>query len=201
LAPDDADRQPREPSRGAAVDPGTAEETGRGARRRITGLVANGLVSHRELKGAPGRPKHVYHLTAAAEALFPKTYSELTNELLGFAHDEDPDLIDRLFAKRRDRRIENAHDRLAGRALPERVAELTTILDEDGYLAEYEQLDDKTFRITEHNCAVLGVAERYGQACSTEIDFVRTVLPDTTVERVSHILAGARRCAYLITAK
>ena len=78
---------------------------------------------------------------------------------------------------------------------------MTRILDEDGYLADYEQLDDHTFRVTEHNCAVLGVAERYGQACSTEIDFVRTVLPDTTVERVSHILAGARRCAYLITAK
>ena len=57
--------------------------TASAVRQHLTGLVASGLVTHSELKGAPGRPKHVYHLTPAAEALFPKTYSELTNELLG----------------------------------------------------------------------------------------------------------------------
>jgi DeoR family suf operon transcriptional repressor len=80
----------------------------------------------------------------------------------------------------------------------DKVAELATILDEDGYLAGWELLDDGTFRITEHNCAVLGVAQRYGQACSSEIEFLRAALPDASVERTSHILAGGHRCAYVI---
>ncbi len=49
-----------------------------------------------------------------------------------------------------------------------------------------------------HNCAVLDVAERYGQACSSEIAFLRQALPDARVERVSHMIAGAHSCAYQI---
>jgi DeoR family suf operon transcriptional repressor len=165
-----------------------------------TGLVGNGFVGHREVKGGPGRPKHLYSLTPAAEALFPKRYSDLTNEVLAIVEDEDPSLLDRVFERRRDARVEGALPRLeaAGPALADRVAELATILDEDGYLAQWEALDDGTFRITEHNCAVLGVAQRYGQACSSEIEFLRTVLPDATVERTQHILGGAHRCAYVV---
>ena len=78
------------------------------------------------------------------------------------------------------------------------MAELARILDEDGYLAAWEALPDGSFRIVEHNCAVLDVAERYGQACSSEIAFLRQALPEATVERVSHMIAGAHSCAYLI---
>jgi DeoR family suf operon transcriptional repressor len=174
--------------------------TASAVRQHLTGLVANGFVGHREVKGGPGRPKHLYSLTSAAEALFPKRYSDLTNEVLAIVEDEDPSLLDRVFERRRDARVEGAVPRLeaAGPALVDRVAELATILDEDGYLAQWEALDDGTFRITEHNCAVLGVAQRYGQACSSEIEFLRTVLPDATVERTQHILGGAHRCAYVV---
>ena len=53
------------------------------------------------------------------------------------------------------------------------MEELTRILDEDGYLADAERLDDGSWRIVEHNCAILGVAARYGQACSSELEFLR----------------------------
>ena len=174
--------------------------TASAVRQHLAGLVTQGFVVHREVKGSPGRPKHVYHLTDAAEGLFPKTYSELTNEVLAIVEDEDPRLLQTVFDRRRDRRIENATRRLASkRTVDARIAELTAILDEDGYLAEWEKLADGTYRITEHNCAVLGVALQYGQACSSEIEFLRTVLPDANVERVSHMLAGQHRCAYVIS--
>lgn len=175
--------------------------TASAVRQHLTGLVTNGFVGHREVKGGPGRPKHLYSLTPAAEALFPKRYSDLTNEVLAIVEDEDPLLLDRVFERRRDARVTNAVPRMAaaGPALADRVAELATILDEDGYLAQWEPMDDGTFRITEHNCAVLGVAQRYGQACSSEIEFLRAVLPDASVERTHHILAGAHRCGYTIT--
>ena len=81
------------------------------------------------------------------------------------------------------------------RSLKAKVAELTRILDEDGYLASCEPMKGG-HRIIEHNCAILAVATKYGQACTSEIDFIRTVLPGTRVERVSHILDGAHHCAY-----
>ena len=77
---------------------------------------------------------------AAADAYFPKAYGELTNELLGYVADTDRALLDDLFAKRREARIAGARVRLATkRTLGARVAELTRILDEDGYLATFER--------------------------------------------------------------
>ncbi|MBW3555912.1 MAG: transcriptional regulator [Actinobacteria bacterium] len=174
--------------------------TASAVRQHLGGLVSHGFVSHREMKGGPGRPKHVYSLTPEAESLFPKSYSDLTNEVLSIVADEDPKLLELVFERRRDRRIAQAQLRLEARAtFAERVAEIATILDEDGYLAQWEQLDDGTYRITEHNCAVLGVARRFGQACASEVEFLRSILPDASVERTSHMMAGAHRCAYLIT--
>ena len=57
-------------------------------------------------------------------------------------------------------------------------------------------MPDGSWRIVEHNCAILEVAERYGQACGAELAFIRTVLPAAVVERTDHLLSGAHVCAY-----
>jgi DeoR family suf operon transcriptional repressor len=150
------------------------------------------------VREGPGRPRHCYRLTAAADGLFPRAYSDLTNELLGYAADEEPALVERLFERRRHRRVEGARQRLAGLDFAAKVAELARILDDDGYLADFEALADGTYRVTEHNCAILGVARRYGQACSSEIEFLRETLPEARIERVSHMIAGQHSCAYEI---
>jgi DeoR family suf operon transcriptional repressor len=168
-------------------------------RQQLDGLLADGLVTYTEVREGRGRPKHVYRLTRQAEGLFPKAYGGLTNELLGYVTDADPALIDTIFERRRQRRTEGARARVEGMDFAAKVAELAKILDEDGYLADFEALPDGTFRITEHNCAVLDVAERYGLACSSEIAFLRDVLPEARVERVSHMIAGAHACAYAVT--
>jgi DeoR family suf operon transcriptional repressor len=169
--------------------------------------MREGLVEASELPApAPstkrGRRTLVYAATAAADAYFPKAYGELTNELLGYVADTDRELLDQLFAKRRETRVTNAQARLATkRTLGAKVAELTRILDEDGYLASWEKVGPGVYRIVEHNCAIWAVAERYGQACTSELEFIRTVLDGADVERVQHMIAGARRCAYEVRAR
>jgi DeoR family transcriptional regulator, suf operon transcriptional repressor len=196
--------------RGDATTEELAESLGitiSGARQHLLALMSDGLVGAREvprLPNARGRPQHRYAPTSAAENVFPKAYGELTNELLGYLEDDESELLQRMFTKRRDARVMNARARLATKkTLAAQVAELTKILDEDGYLASFEKLvtvrDGKSgFLIIEHNCAIFAVASQYGQACSSELDFLRTVLPNTTVDRVSHMVAGARQCAYEI---
>jgi len=189
--------------RGEATAEQVAEQldiTVSGARQHLTALAKDGLVESAELpspEGRRGRRTLVYSATSDADAFFPKAYGELTNELLGYVADTDRDLLDTLFAKRREARIEGARARLASkRTLRAKVAELTRILDEDGYLASWEQVETGVFRIVEHNCAIWAVAQRYGQACASELDFIRAALEDADVERVQHMVAGARRCAY-----
>jgi DeoR family transcriptional regulator, suf operon transcriptional repressor len=171
-------------------------------RQHLQGLAAADLVVHREERAGPGRPRHVYRLAPAAEGLFPRSYGELTVELLDYIGDEDPELVARAFERRRRARVERTRERLAGLDFDARVAEVARVLDEDGYLAEVERLDVEGeaeaggWRILEHNCAILAVAQRYGHACGAEIAFLREVLPDADVTRVSHILTGAHACTY-----
>jgi len=191
---------------------GTAEQIARqlgmtvsGARQHLGALVGDGLVEATEMPTeAPrrGRRTLLYSATAAADSLFPKTYAELTNELLGYLADADAGMLNDLFAKRREHRITAAQARLARKAgLGAKVAELTRILDEDGYLATSEKLSPGVWCISEHNCAIRAVALRYGQACVSEIEFIRAVLPEARVERILHMVAGAPRCAYEIRAR
>jgi predicted ArsR family transcriptional regulator len=194
--------------RGEATAEQVAEQldiTVSGARQHLTVLAKDGLVESGELpspEGRRGRRTLVYAATSAADAYFPKAYGELTNELLGYVADTDRELLDALFAKRREHRIAGARARLAGkRTLGAKVAELTRILDEDGYLASWEKVEPGVYRIVEHNCAIWAVAERYGQACTSELEFIRTVLEGADVERVQHMIAGARRCAYEVRSR
>jgi predicted ArsR family transcriptional regulator len=193
--------------RGEATAEQVAEQlriTVSGARQQLSALVESGLAEAREVPradGGRGRRPIVYAVTAAGDALFPKAYGELTNELLGYLADESPETIDKLFAARREHRIANARERLGRRrGLKAKVAELAQILDEDGYLASWEPAGANVYRIVEHNCAIWAVASQYGQACTSELDFIRAVLPEATVERVQHMVEGARRCAYEIRA-
>ncbi len=166
-------------------------------RQHLQGLAAADLVEHREERPGPGRPRHVYRLAPAAEALFPRAYGELTVELLDYIDDEDPQMVARAFERRRRARVERVRERLDGLDFDARVAEVARVLDEDGYLAEVEPLPDgEGWEIREHNCAILAVARRYGHACGAEIAFLREVLPDADVTRVSHILTGAHACGY-----
>ena len=168
------------------------------ARQHLAALQAASLVAHRELKGTPGRPKHVYYLTPAAEELFPKSYYEFATDLLEFVGKEAPDLLARLFEKRRLARLGRTRERLVGKSFDARLAEIAAILDEDGYLAAIERQDDGAYVLQEHNCAILDVARVSKIPCASEIDFLREALPDATVERVAHMLGGQHRCAYRI---
>ena len=129
----------------------------------------------------------------------PRAYGELTTELLGFLEDEQPDTLERLFERRRDQRIAGAHRRLDPlEDLEAKVDELTRILDEDGYFATWEPIEGGGFRIVEHNCAIWAVAQRFGQACTSEIEFIRDVLGGATVERTHHMASGETHCSYEI---
>jgi DeoR family suf operon transcriptional repressor len=176
-----------------------------GARQHLTALLEQGLVqAETEPRGdaGRGRPRLLYHVTELGDALFPKAYAALTNELLDYLADDEPDTVERLFEKRRQHRVENARARLAPlTSMRSRVDELAKILDEDGYLAVATHHRGGRHFIAEHNCAIASVARRYGQACTSEIEFIRDVLPDAEVRRVSHMVQGDRRCAYEITPK
>ncbi len=169
-----------------------------GTRQHLNLLEEDGLISHYEIRNGRGRPKHQYQLTPAADALYPRTYSELTNEILDYL---EPETLATVFTRRRERRLQQAQTRLEPlKTLQARVQELARILDEDGYLADVT-LEETGYKIVEHNCAIFAVALKYGQACSSELEFIRAALPEADVQRVAHMVAAGHVCAYLVQPK
>lgn len=172
--------------------------TASGARQHLTALEQGGLIERVSVRSGPGRPRHRFSLTPAGDALFPRHYGSLSTELLDYVAEDNPDMLERIFVRRSQRRIAQARERVAGLDFRETVAEVAAILDEDGYLADFHEADDGSFVITEHNCAVLTVALRYQQACTSEIAFLKEAMPNAEVTRIAHRIKGAHVCAYRV---
>jgi DeoR family suf operon transcriptional repressor len=175
--------------------------TASAARQHLSALTADGLIQFERERTGPGRPTHRYSLTTAGDALFPRNYVDLRNDLLGYVEDEDAELLARIFDKRGLARLERARGRVEGLTFGDKVAMVARILDEDGYLADFTELPDGTYRLTEHNCAVLAIAQRYQHACRTELDFLQALLPEAEVFRVAHRLKSGHVCSYEVKAR
>ncbi|HXP73832.1 MAG TPA: metalloregulator ArsR/SmtB family transcription factor [Stellaceae bacterium] len=174
--------------------------TAEAARQQLVQLAEAGLVAPESQKRGVGRPFRLWSLTAAGHARFPDTHAELTVQLIDAIRNEFGDgALDRLIESRQDD-IRRAY-RLAlegARTLGARVARLAEIRAREGYMAEWRK-DGDDFLLLEHHCPICTAATACQGFCRSELDIFRDALGrDAVVERVEHLLAGARRCAYRI---
>jgi DeoR family suf operon transcriptional repressor len=176
----------------------TLEISSSAVRQHLRAMRSAGLITASQDRGQPGRPADRYHATDLTEPLFVTADSSLSLELLEHIEEEDPELVIRVFERRRRRLVESAQDKLTDKSIAQKVNVLTNMLDKQGYLADCEKPDHNHYRINLHSCPIWAVATRYTQACTTELEFIRDLMPDATVERVTHKTAGAHTCAYEI---
>jgi predicted ArsR family transcriptional regulator len=88
---------------------------------------------------------------------------------------------------------------LAGSTPDERLRALSRVLSEEGYMAEVTIRSGQA-TLTEHNCAIPAVAERFPEICAAEARFLADVL-GAQVERREHILDGCSACEYHVRFK
>lgn len=185
----------------------TAEQAGEalsitavGARAHLAALEREGVVQCLRQRQRVGRPVHVYRLTERAQEFFPHSYRELATDILEALESQfGEDAVVQLFQRRTEREEAVYRERLEGKGFEERVRELAAVLDEHGYLTELQQEEDGSYLIVEQNCAIEGVARRFGHACLSELDLLRELLPEAEVTRQQHVLGGDLHCAYRIT--
>ncbi len=173
-------------------------------RQHLYGLREEGLVSHTREPRPVGRPAKAWRLTAQADAFFPDGHADLTLGLIGAMKKAfGADGLDRLLAVRAAEQIETYGARIgAGQPLERRLAALARIRSEEGYMAAVETEAPGRYLLVENHCPICAAARACQGLCATELQVFRAALgEDVDVERVDHILAGARRCAYRITAK
>ena len=86
------------------------------------------------------------------------------------------------------------------RTTGDRVRELARLRAEEGYMARAERVG-KDWLLVEDHCPICAAAQSCQGFCRSELAlFQRCLGPGLTVERTEHLLAGARRCAYRISA-
>lgn len=176
--------------------------TAMAVRQHLYELQDQGIVSHTAQPGGKGRPAKVWRLTEAAEGFFPDGHAELAASLLDDLRGVfGADGLDRLVRRRTASQVAAYRARMApGLGLEERLRRLAEARSQEGYMAEVERQADGSFLLIENHCPICTAARACTGLCAAELECFRAVLGDSVeVERVSHILAGARRCAYRVT--
>lgn len=169
-----------------------------GVRQHLAILEKDGLVHAGIQRGGMGRPSYLYGLTDKARSQFPNNYQSfavgLLDDIRALAGEE---MVNSLF-RRRAARLEDSYRRkIERKELVERVAELALILESNGSMATWEQIDTDTFVVTEHNCAIHAVAASYPAACRYELELFGKVL-DADIERSACQTEGGLACQYIV---
>lgn len=166
------------------------------ARQHLMGLRAAGLVSVRELRDGPGRPRHLFRLTPEANALFPRANAKFVTNLLAAAA-STPEEVRAIIERMCDIQIAKTAGALVGKPLAEKVEVLLKSFENDGFLPAMRQLPDQRWQLSLFNCPLLEIAEKYPAFCDAEANCVaRAAFAE--VERVGFRLGGQRACTYLI---
>ena len=172
-------------------------------RQHLYALQAEQLVTYHEIPRPRGRPAKRWQLTPAADRLFPEAYAELTLSLLTSITEAFGKAgLERLLALRSQQQVEAYRVQLQGYdTLPQRLAALAAIRTDEGYMAAVQPQADGSFLLLEKHCPICAAAVACTGLCGKELEVFQAVLgADVMIERTEHIVAGAARCAYRVSA-
>jgi predicted ArsR family transcriptional regulator len=179
--------------------------TAMAVRQHLYRFAREELVESTDQRRPVGRPVRVWRLTDRAAARFPESHAELTLEMIAAVRATFGEKgLDRLLAERTRLQLHAYRERIraAGEdSLSARVRVLAAIRREQGYMAECVARPDGSVLLRENHCPICVAAKFCQGLCREELGLFSAVLgPRARVERTDHIIAGASRCAYVITA-
>jgi predicted ArsR family transcriptional regulator len=177
-----------------------ARVTRQAAREHLIRLAAAELVDHTATPGGIGRPGHTWSLTEKGHHRFPDTHAQMTVELIEGIRSEFGEAgLSRMLARRERAMAEHYQRALQGaKTLWERVARLARLRSAEGYMAEASRRDDGIYVIVENHCPICAAATACQGFCRSELALFARLLAPAQVTRSEHLLAGGRRCAYLV---
>lgn len=165
-------------------------------RHHLKELEAEQLVLYERQHRGVGAPVFAYRLSAASESLFPRRYEETLTQLLDqVTLREGRAGAVAMLEARFEALAAQLRGTLAGEPPEHRMEIVTRALADEGYMAEWQARGGGGATLTEHNCAIQAVAERYPEICVAERRFLEEVL-SAAVDRKAHILAGCTACEY-----
>ena len=177
--------------------------TAMAVRQHLYALQADGDAAYAEQARARGRPVKLWRATASADSHFADSHASLATDLIvqmKKAFGEEG--LDRLL-KLRNADLEKSYRAKTDKAqtLKARLDALAKLRSAEGYMAEVKREPGTgAWLFVENHCPICAAARLCTGLCREELALFHRVLgKDIQVERLSHILAGASRCAYRVT--
>lgn len=195
-----------------------------GVRQHLQALADDGDISFEDKKAVRGRPTRYWSLTAQSNSHFSDRHEELTVQLIDSVQVIFGDTgLEQLIAHREQASFVLYSDRLAGQPdLLGKLEALAELRSEEGYMATVMIGEDSSviaddsqvigvsgdmanstsvYWLMENHCPICAAASKCLNFCRSELNLFQSLLAEmATVEREEHIIEGARRCAYKVTA-
>lgn len=175
-----------------------------GIRQHLASLKAKGLVEEaEEAKQGRGRPVRPWRLTDAGHQQFPDTHAQVAVELIASVRDLFGEAgLDSLIQQRTEQALQQYRAALAKESsLAKKVQALAQERSREGYMAEAIKDSQQSWLLIENHCPICAAATTCQGFCQSELETFQQLFADiATVKRTDHILQGARRCAYVISA-
>lgn len=167
-------------------------------RHHLKSLEEQGLVVYQREHRGVGAPTFAYRLTPLGEELFPRQYQATLAGLLDYIVIRDGraaavTMLEARYASLAQR----LQGELAHATLAEKLQVVAAALSREGFMAEGTSSDASSATLTEHNCAILAVAERFPEICDAEARFLQEALGGE-IRRERHILSGCSACEYRV---
>lgn len=173
--------------------------TAMAVRQHLYALQSEELVTYEEEPRPMGRPAKLWQLTVAADRLFPDSYAELTLSLLDSVKEAFGETgLEKLLDIRTRQQIETYTHQVGKGSLESRLQVLAEIRTQEGYMAAVKSQSDGSFLLVENHCPICAAATACTGLCDRELETFQAVLGNVEIQRVEHIIAGARRCTYEI---
>jgi predicted ArsR family transcriptional regulator len=174
--------------------------TRQAAREHLKKLGEAELVDYTKASAGVGRPGHAWSLTQKGHARFPDTHAQMTVELIESIRAEFGEKgLERMIARRDRATVEKYEQALLGaETLEERVDQLVRLRSLEGYMADSTQRDDGSYIIIENHCPICAAATSCQGFCRSELALFERLLAPAQVRRSEHLLAGSRRCSYVV---
>lgn len=181
--------------------------TATAVRQHLKEMEAEGLVAAEPQARPVGRPVRLWRLTPAADRFFPDGHAELAVELLGALESAfGPAGTERLIAARTARQLAAYRAQVPQDwPLRRKLEALAALRSAEGYMAELQPEAEGEggagYLLIENHCPICTAARACSGLCAGELQLFQVILgPGVRIERLDHLLAGARRCAYRVTA-
>jgi predicted ArsR family transcriptional regulator len=176
--------------------------TGMAVRQHLDLLEKAGFVEHETRPGGRGRPSKLWRVTEQGDSCFSNSHAALAVDLIAQMRKAfGEQALERLIALRTAEQEKAYSPQIAlGKSLGARLEQLARIRSREGYMAEVRKEGPNTWLLLEHHCPICSAARACTGICREELELFQRVLgKNARVERISHILAGAERCAYRVT--